>query len=908
MASISDDFSDTTATTGLLPIGGAATGVIERFGDRDWFKVKLEALVTYKFALKGNAASNWANTWLPADLRFVEPTYSNDPNVFSLTLNAYGAEPAISVKVEHAGEYFLEVSSWDHPGAYTLTSSIVSRDDFSNVASKNSPVLAVGGQRTGVIDDANDYDTFQVQLEGGKTYTFTAQGVADSTGHTASPTVGSSNYTGGLQFNVNGGYPANAYAPVSGTYYVNVSDTQHGTGGYVLKANLASDDFIGGVGTTSTLAVDASVSGQIELPTDQDWFKIKLTENVTYNFVLRAPNSSTYLRLLDHDGNFTGTYGVELPNGGHLISWTPTQSGSYFLAATGGNSASAYTLSASLAAKDDYLDNAGTTGVLASNASIGGHLETLGDKDWVQVDLQGGTTYIFKLSGALGIDGVQTPLNNFKLVDASGTVFQESPSYWNTSPAIIVFQPKTSGSYYLDVEAPFNVAMASYSITSETTSADQIRADISTSASIAPGDVLRGAIDFATDKDWYRVDLQAGETYSFVVTGKQHEGGTLAIPNLNLYDANGHTAWGYNFIYNEVGFTFRPQTSGSYFVEVAAQWDGAGTYTLSAGDSVTPLKDIVGPHGGQLEVPLNLANSGPGSYLAVHFDEPIVAGSGLVKLSLANGTVIETFDIQTSSAIDLQSQPFAIRIDPVSAWLPAADYKLEFPAGVLTDTHGNPLAASYISTFRTVDAPQNLTGTSSNDVFQAGTGPDHFDGGAGLDTVTYSLPYNFYNFKRAAPFTVSDRYNGFNVDSLTSIERVQFSNLGFAFDTDGAAGQVYRMYQAAFNRVPDNAGLGFWLKHVDAGLSLNELAKQFIASDEFKTLYGATPTNEAYITKMYENVLHRAPEQSGFDYWMHSMQTGTSQAQVLESFSESPENVLGVHDAIQYGIVFTPFL
>ncbi len=78
-------------------------------------------------------------------------------------------------------------------------------------------------------------------------------------------------------------------------------------------------------------------------------------------------------------------------------------------------------------------------------------------------------------------------------------------------------------------------------------------------------------------------------------------------------------------------------------------------------------------------------------------------------------------------------------------------------------------------------------------------------------------------------------------DTLTSIERVIFSDAVVALDIDGNAGQGYRIYQAAFARTPDLPGLSYWVNQLDTKISLRDLAFGFIASNEFKTVYGATP-------------------------------------------------------------------
>ena len=911
MASLTDDYGDTQSTAGKLLPGSSTTGVINYYLDRDWFKIPLEALVTYKITLKGDAASNWAANWLPASINFVDPIYSFEYNLTTYTLNKYGAEPVITIKVERAGDYYLDISS-DYRGGYTLSATIESRDDYSGYASKNSPVLTVGGQRNGTIEAIGDSDTFQVLLEAGKTYTFEGLGIAGSSGLAAVPRLSlsqSGNYDS-YAFNQVAGFPTNVYASVSGIYFLTVSDALQSTGDYTIKAKLAVDDYIGGTGATTTLAIGSTIKGKIELPSDEDWFKVSLAENVTYNFILRDPTGKSYLRLFESNGQFAGAYDTEIANVGRMITWTPAKSGDYFISAKGFNGAPDYSLELVAAAKDDYLASVDTSGLLASNATINGRFETVSDTDWIRVDLLAGTAYTFNLSKALLASGASGLLRDFKLVDADGRVIQESLNNSDPSGTTLVYQPRLGVSAYLAVNGS-QAPLATYSITSTASSADQTWGSPYTTATIKPGDAIVQSVDFNGDKDWFRVDLKAGETYSFVVNGSGREGGTLLVPSLHLYDANSNYAYYTNTIYDETGFTFRPAAAGTYYLEVSGQPPYTGSYTVKMGDTSTPLKDTTGPHYKDIffREPMHLLSSGYGSDLVFEFNEGVQTGSGQIKLSLANGTLLETFDIKTSPLIKLDpASPHVMKIDPASAWLANTDYVIEFPAGVVADKYGNPAAAKYVQAFHTPDAPSNIKGSSGKDIFRAGTGSDKLDGGAGTDTVIYRDVSSHYILEnRSGSLTITTWANVFDIDELTSIERVQFLDMGIAFDLKGPAGQIYRVYKAAFDRTPDLAGLGYWLSQVDGGLSLNDAAGQFIASAEFKKLYGTAAGNDAYIKKVYENVLDRAPDSAGLDYWNSVMQGGATQADVLLMFSESTENQLAVSGSIQYGIAYTPF-
>jgi hypothetical protein len=182
---------------------------------------------------------------------------------------------------------------------------------------------------------------------------------------------------------------------------------------------------------------------------------------------------------------------------------------------------------------------------------------------------------------------------------------------------------------------------------------------------------------------------------------------------------------------------------------------------------------------------------------------------------------------------------------------------------------------------------------------------DTIDGGAGTDTAQYSgIRANYTISKTTTGWTVSSSAEG--VDTLANVERLKFADTAIAFDTSGVGGQTYRLYRAAFNRTPDVGGLGFWISGMDGGVSLNAVAQGFVNSAEFKTVYGASPTNAQIVTRFYDNVLGRAADSGGYNYWLGILDSGqASVAGVLASFSESPENQAAVIGLIGNGILYT---
>jgi hypothetical protein len=200
-----------------------------------------------------------------------------------------------------------------------------------------------------------------------------------------------------------------------------------------------------------------------------------------------------------------------------------------------------------------------------------------------------------------------------------------------------------------------------------------------------------------------------------------------------------------------------------------------------------------------------------------------------------------------------------------------------------------------------------LLGGAGMDFLWAGSGKDQLDGSAGLDFAAYQLDSAAYAIQRTGGALTVTTNGTADSDILSNIERIVFDDRVRAYDVDGNGGKLYRLYQASFDRTPDAAGIGFWLGQLDDGASLESIAGGFLASPEFVALYGASPTPEAFIARLYNNVLHRPFEQDGYDFWLAAMkQHGSSAESVLLAFSDSGENVALVNPTIQDGFWYTP--
>jgi hypothetical protein len=92
--------------------------------------------------------------------------------------------------------------------------------------------------------------------------------------------------------------------------------------------------------------------------------------------------------------------------------------------------------------------------------------------------------------------------------------------------------------------------------------------------------------------------------------------------------------------------------------------------------------------------------------------------------------------------------------------------------------------------------------------------------------------------------------------------------------------------------MPDYAGFAYWAGQADARqMTALQLADQFLAAPEFTAVFGANPSNNAYVTELYTNVLGRTPDAAGLAYWEGQANSGTPHDQLLVDFATSAENI-----------------
>ena len=596
-----DDFLASTRTAGTVTSGGSVTGEIESAGDQDWFAVELVAGTTYRFDLEGSASGGAAALSDP----YLRGIHDSNGNRIAHTTDddgGAGSSSRVSITASESGSYYVSAgANGNGTGAYRL--SVTADDDYPDHASTTGTV-AVGGSATGEIDYVDDRDWFAVELEAGRVYRFDLEGSASGDVDALSdPYLRGIHASNGAVIagtvDDDGGAGKNSqvtFAPTaSGTHHVSAGAYGDATGAYRLSVSVA-DDYTADTGTAGAVAAGGSATGKIDRPGDRDWFAVELEAGKTYRFDLEGQPTDAgtladpYLNgIHDSDGHFIEGTGNN--NGGTgknaRVEFTPTESGTYYASAHAYQEyVGTYKLSVADLTKDDFTADTNTTGTVAVGGSATGRINSAGDRDWFAVELVAGTTYRFDLEGSPSGDGTLADPYLRGIYDSNGdriahTTNDDGGTGFNSRVSITA---PASGTWYVSAEANGN-GTGTYRLS--VTADDDYPNHASTTGTVAVGGSATGEIDYADDRDWFAVELEAGRVYRFDLEGSAYgDVDALSDPYLRgIHASNGAVIAGTVDDDGGAGknsqVTFAPTESGTYHVSAGAYGDATGAYRLS---------------------------------------------------------------------------------------------------------------------------------------------------------------------------------------------------------------------------------------------------------------------------------------------------------------------------------------
>ena len=611
----SDDFAATAQTAGVVEVGGSLVGEIGAGGDEDWWRVTLEAGKTYRVDLEGEAteAGTLNNPRLAgiydADGERIEGTADNDDGV--------GNNSRVAFTPDADGVYYIAAASqYSSQGTYTLS---VIRDRLTATVDTTG-VVEVGASVAGRIEFRNDEDWIRVTLDAGKTYRIDLEGAATDAGTLYNPRLlGIYDADGDLIKDTgddDGGIGNNsrmAFTPdADGAYYISAAGRYSSqTGAYTLSVAEYVDDFAGGTETAGVVEMDATVTGEIGVRDDQDWFRVTLKAGHAYRFDLegQATDGGTldnpYLEgIHDADGKrIMATWDADSGTGNNSrLVFLPDTDGVYYVAAAGQSGGTGtYTLSLS---RDDESAAQGARQFIEVGESVTGEIQERAspdspDRDWFRVTLEAGKTYRIDLEGKDTDGGSLRDPNISYVYDAEGNRIPDTSDN-NSGVGLnsrLFYTPDAGGVYYIPAAGRASSDAGTYTL-SVVEYVDDFSAAVDTGGAVEVGGTLTGEIGVAGDEDWIRVILEAGKTYRVDLKGAATDAGALSDPLLrSIYDADGNRISGTSDDDSGPGsssrLAFTPDDAGTYYISAAGRGLYPGAYTLSVEEYVDDFAGTV---------------------------------------------------------------------------------------------------------------------------------------------------------------------------------------------------------------------------------------------------------------------------------------------------------------------------
>lgn len=558
---------------------------------------------------------------------------------------------------------------------------------------------------------------------------------------------------------------------------------------------------------------------------------------------------------------------------------------------------------------DIYADNAGTTGVIAVGDSITSEIDTIGDKDWFAVDLEGGNNYRFTMTtealsdlGTLSyfaIEGLIDPngrnISHGKQADTPHETVAEiyvdiletgryymplrgAPTYLNTTAA------QGAGGYRLDV--------------TQLVDTDDHGSTVSTATPLMLGQTLTGRIndgvgDIFTDRDWFEVNLEAGQIFDVATTfqpenldGYGYYYSILHTPQVyQIDDATGNLTEYSGVVAQQTGRYIIEMTgyySGDYSLEISTPWtfdttqiaqfiEDGWPQVVTAGNA--PRYDY---YGNSFEF-FGLGNADhiiadTGSYIN------IIGGGG--RDVMLGGDGFDLLVAETGGPTARLAAEFQIN----------ALYQIML--GRAIDATGEAALTRDLDTYETNGNLHYLTSTWAAKVLGSAEFTAHNGGAVDMtdegsrDTYLRTL----YDGLRDGPPSTLDLntwlyFTNYNPDAAsvavqfaTSREAYQrfaptiMPDLLEAPDMDDFA-LIYSAYETLLDRTPDATGLTGWGMSLMAGDGIEDVVTGILQSPEYVIKHKqAIVDNPQPLERMLENAMSRleAPDAETFNAWMRT--------------------------------------
>lgn len=687
-------------------------------------------------------------------------------------------------------------------------------------------------------------------------------------------------------------------------------------------------DIAADTSTTGVIEIGGSVTGNIESTDDSDWFAVDLQAGVEYTFVLLGTGDNLLidprLFLFDSNGDSANKATAIASNddirdiGGaslnSLIRFTPTESGTYYLEADGFSSRQGtYTLFAEEAGnRPDFTidevayfltDQFSARSVWASTdltydisaLSAGAQTMALASLEaWAEVSGLSFTQYVDGSSpfGASitfnednGDEGEQQAfassrrdgLNNLTGVTITVSENWDLDGEGNPDYALNSYRYQTylhevghalglgHGGPYNGVSEDsngnslqiFNQDAWNYTVMSYINQGEANTGTPRFVLGLQLADILAIQNLYGQDNATRTGDSVYGfnstETGIYDVETNFFDQG-IRLPGMSIWDAGGTDTLDFS------GYSANQRIS---LIEETFSDIGDNTVTADPNDAVinvltiargTVIENAIGGSGNDTFI----GNAADNMFTGNGGDDTFEGGGGSDTVILSGIEGNYTASVDGNYLVLVSASEGTDRINMTDVEFIGFNNGLQLvsvasvasPSAVFTEGNDTVTGTGNDDDFSALSGDDVVSGENGNDTIRGGDGADTLDGGQGDDTLLGDTAY-----------------------VLSGIE-----------------GNVFRAYQAVFDRDPDSAGFDLYVNGLRLGTVTElQMFTDFVNSNEFQATYGNL-TNSEFVDQLYANVLPGNNDAQGRASYTASLDGGTlTRAQVVEELAGSQE-------------------
>jgi hypothetical protein len=564
-----DDHGDTRGTATSISAPSSTNGAINSAGDLDYFRVQVGSATTLVIYTTGST------------------------DTYGRLLDSSGAELASNddatdlnfriVRSLGAGTYFIEVRHYSPggTGAYVLRveapAATSTSDDHGNSTS-SATAVNTPSSTNGSINYPGDIDFFRVQVSGAGSLSIFTTGSTDTYGRlldSSGAELASNDDSNDLNFRI-------IRTVSAGTYYVSVRHfSSEATGAYVLRVEFSAtatpaDDHGNTAATAAAVNLNSSTNAAIDVPGDVDFFRVQVTEAGTLT-VYTTGSTDTFGRLLDSNG-------VELASNDDSTDLNfrivrAVSPGVYYVSVRHYSSASTgayvlrvdFTAGGSSGTTDDHGNTTATATAVNIGSSTNGAINAPGDVDFFRVQVSGAGNLTVFTTGSTDTYG--------RLLDSNGVELASNDD--STDLNFRINRTVSAGTYYVSVRHYSSSLTGAYVLRVDFTAsgaggsaADDHGNTADTATAVNLNSTTNGAINFAGDVDFFRVQMSGAGTLLIYTTGSTDTYGRL-LNSSGVELARNDDSSDLNFrISHSVG-------AGTYYVSVRHYSStGTGAYVL----------------------------------------------------------------------------------------------------------------------------------------------------------------------------------------------------------------------------------------------------------------------------------------------------------------------------------------